>query len=64
MPKSAHKNCRKPYISNIPRMPRGPHGVFATNTHVYHPTKGWRKIGRDTRLGFAKINAFLARAFN
>lgn len=37
--------------------------AHATSTHVYHPTKGWRKIGRDSQPGFAKLSGFLSRAF-
>lgn len=36
--------------------------VQSTLTHVYHATKGWRKIGRDPGPGRQKMARLFARA--
>lgn len=36
--------------------------MFRDSNYVYHPTKGWRKIGRDPGPGRLKIARLVARA--
>jgi len=55
-----HKHRGSPHIKTP--MAMNFHGkMLATDNHVYHPTKGWRKIRKNATPGYFKIDAFLSR---